>query len=153
MATHIDPKISLSELRQRFHQGQLLPIEQRQGFWRARFVGPLWLRLTGMPSCYLSGLWGWQGKKFTTENTATNVLKRGDHTIDALNMKVTEKSSEIDGKPVITLSYPMPSPIPWRWVTDELRVIDDHTLLGMTRLHLPILRHFAIPFLLERKPS
>lgn len=68
-------------------------------------------------------------------------------------MKVTEKSSEIDGKPVITLSYTMPSPIPWRCVTDELRVIDDHTLLGTTRLHLPILRHFAIPFLLERKPS
>ena len=153
MTMQIDSKISLSELRQRFQQGQLLSVEQRQGFWHARFVGPLWLRLSGMPSCYLSGLWGWQGKKFTAENAATNVLKRGDRTIDALHMKVTETVSKIDSKPVITLSYPAPSPMPWRWVTDELRVIDDHTLLGMTRLHLPILRHFTIPFLLEKKPS
>ena len=44
-------------------------------------------------------------------------------------------------------------PVPWRWVTDELRALDEHTLLGMTRLDLPLLRRFVFPFLLEREPS
>ncbi len=42
-------------------------------------------------------------------------------------------------------------PLPWRWVTDELRALDDRTLLGMTRIDLPGLRGLAFPFLLERE--
>ncbi len=153
MATYIDPKISISKLKQLFNDGQVLPAEQRQGFWKARFVGPFWLRLGGMPSCYLSGLWGWLGKKFITENTATNIVKRNSGTINILDMTVSESPSEVDGKTAIILSYSKSSPIPWRWVTDEFRAVDDNTLIGITRLHLPILRHLTFPFLLERDQS
>lgn len=38
----------------------------RHGFFRARFIGPAWLRLSGRPSVALSGLPGWQGKRFLT---------------------------------------------------------------------------------------
>ena len=57
----IDSRISLSGLKQRFAAATLPSEAQRSGFWKARFVGPLWLRLGGMPSCYLGGLWGWLG--------------------------------------------------------------------------------------------
>lgn len=149
MAT-IDSKIPFSQLVQLFQHASLPTANQRTGFWRARFVGPLWLRVGGMPSCYVSGLWGWLGKKFLTADSATNVLQRGDSTIDALSMKAEECVSEMDGKPVIALTYGMSGPVPWRWVTDELRAIDEHTLLGMTRVNLPLIRHFVFPFILER---
>jgi hypothetical protein len=56
----------------------------------------------------------------------------------------------LDGKPVVALTYGAAGPVPWRWVTDELRALDEHTLLGMTRIDLPLLRHMVFPFLLER---
>ena len=57
----IESRISLKGLKQRFAAATLPTEAQRRGFWKARFVGPLWLRLGGMPSCYLGGLWGWLG--------------------------------------------------------------------------------------------
>lgn len=147
----IDPHISLAGLKQLFNQGALPGDQQRSGFWKARFVGPLWLRLGGMPSCYLGGLWGWRGKKFLTTDSATNVLARADGTIDALSMQARVQPSMLDGKPVVALTYGASGPVPWRWVTDELRTIDERTLLGMTRINLPILRQFVFPFLLERE--
>ena len=149
----IDPKISLAGLKQRFAAADLPTDTQRTGFWKARFVGPLWLRLGGMPSCYLGGLWGWLGKKFLTLDSATNVLQREKGTIDALSMQARICPSALDGKPVVALTYGASGPVPWRWVTDELRAIDERTLLGMTRIDLPLVRGFVFPFLLEREPS
>ena len=83
-------------------------------------------------------------------DSATNVLARCDATIDALSMQARECPSALDGKPVVALTYGASGPIPWRWVTDELRALDDRTLLGMTRIDLPVLRHMVFPFLLER---
>ncbi|PTQ89392.1 hypothetical protein [Agitococcus lubricus] len=142
--------MSLAQLVDCFKTASLPTLTQRDGFWRARFVGPLWLRLGGMPSCYISGLWGWLGKKFLTPHRATNVLKRAEKTIDALSMQAQARASSIDGNPVIALTYGSDAPIPWRWVTDELRALDDSTLLGMTRVDLPLIRHFIFPFILER---
>lgn len=146
----IDTRISLAELKNRFRQGALPSMAQRTGVWRARFVGPLWLRVGGMPSCYISGLWGWLGKKFLTPESATNVLARGESTIDALDMQAQVYPSLLDGRPVVALTYGAAGPVPWCWVTDELRALDDNTLLGMTRVDLPVLRLFVFPFLLER---
>lgn len=137
---------SLRTLRQSFATASVPAPAQRTGFWRARFIGPWWLRLGGRPSVALSGLRGWQGKRFLTPDSATNVLTRGD----ALSMQCRECPSAIDGGAVAALTYGDGGPIPWRWVTDELRALDDRTLLGMTIINLPLLRHFAFPFLLER---
>jgi hypothetical protein len=143
--------VSIAGLTDIFQKAALPSTFQRSGFWRARFIGPWWLRISGMPSCYVSGLWGWQGKKFLTADSATNVLARGDSTIDALSMQARECPSALDGKPVVALTYGEAGPVPWRWVTDELRALDDRTLLGMTRIDLPLLRHMVFPFLLERE--
>ena len=124
--------VSIAGLTDIFQKAALPSTFQRSGFWRARFIGPWWLRIL-------------------TEDTATNVLARGDSTIDALSMQARECPSALDGKPVVALTYGASGPIPWRWVTDELRALDDHTLLGMTRIDLPLLRLMVFPFLLERE--
>lgn len=141
---------SLAELRRRFGEGRVPGDAQRSGFWRARFIGPWWLRLTGRPSVALAGLRGWQGKRFLTPERATNILRRADGEIEHLAMRCAIVTTDLDGQPVAALTYGASGPVPWRWVTDELRALDDRTLLGMTRINLPGLRGLAFPFLLER---
>jgi hypothetical protein len=136
----------LSTLKHHFATAGLPSAAKRAGLWRARFIGPWWLRLGGRPGVALSGLRGWQGKRFLTPDHATNVLDSGE----ALSMQCRECPSSLDGGPVAALSYGADGPVPWRWVTDELRALDERTLLGMTVINLPLLRHFAFPFLLER---
>lgn len=127
----------------------------RHGFFRASFIGPAWLRVTGRPSVELSGLPGWQGKKFLNADDATNVLQKGDTRREALAMRVTPGLSQVDGKPGLALHYVpqqgKPAPLPWRLVRDELRAVDDNTILGMTVIDLPLLRLLAFPFLLTRE--
>ena len=55
-------------------------------------------------------------------------------------MQCRECPSSLDGGPVAALSYGADGPVPWRWVTDELRALDERTLLGMTVINLPLLR-------------
>ncbi|MDO9175956.1 MAG: hypothetical protein Q7V62_14205 [Actinomycetota bacterium] len=148
-------RASLGELRALFSSLPPPDAAMRRGFFRASFIGPAWLRATGRPSVSLAGLPGWQGKKFLNADDATNVLQRGDVTVEALAMRVTPGVSQVDGKPGVALHYVpqhgRPAPIPWRWVRDELRAVDARTILGMTVVDLPVLRHFAFPFLLERE--
>lgn len=122
----------------------------RHGFFRASFIGPFWMRLSGKPTLELTGLPGWQGKRFITDGTATNVLLRKGERVDALNMTVQDVTSYVDGSAGVALRYGADAPAPWRWVRDELRAIDDNTLLGITFVDVPVLRHFPMPFLLER---
>ena len=55
------------------------------------------------------------------------------------------------GRPSVQLHYGAQAPRAWRWVRDELRVLDSHHLLGMTVIDLPGLRGQAFPFLLQRQ--
>lgn len=154
MSAHLE-KASLGELKQLFTSLPAPHPAMRQGFFRASFVGPAWLRLSARPSLELSGLPGWQGKKFLNADDATNILRKGDKLSESLAMRVTPGTSQIDGKQGLALHYVpqngKPAPAPWRWVRDELRAIDDNTILGMTVINLPVLRHFAFPFLLTRE--
>jgi hypothetical protein len=56
--------------------------------------------------------------------------------------------SLVDGKPGVTVQYPKDSPFPWPLVVDELRRLDDTTLLGLTIVNAGFLRKLAFPFLL-----
>lgn len=84
------------------------------------------------------------------------MLKKGDALTQAL-ARVTPGLSQVDGRPGLALHYNgmaqagVPAPFPWRFVRDELRAVDAPTLLGMTVVDLPVLRHLAFPFLLERE--
>lgn len=134
------------------------PLEaQRRGFFRASFVGPAWLRWTAPPSLALAGLPGWQGKRFLGPTTATNVVRRAGREVEAMTMQVVSGPSQVDGQPGVALHYlpesGRPAPMPWRWVRDELRVLDDDTWLCMTVINLPLLRRLSFPFLLRREDA
>lgn len=142
--------MSLSKLEALYKSLPVPEEDMRYGFFRAKFIGPFWLRLSARPTLELTGLPGWQGKRFLTRDTATNVLLRKGQRTDALSMKVEEITSFVDGSSGIALRYGAEAPRPWRWVRDELRAINEDTILGITFVDLPLLRHFPMPFLLER---
>ena len=57
--------------------------------------------------------------------------------------------SRLDGKPAIIVSYPKDARSPWRRATDELRALDDKTLLGLT-WGIPGAPKSGTPFVLRR---
>lgn len=149
--TALNRSASIRELKQLFASLPVPDAAMRRGFFRASFVGPFWYRPFGFPSVHLSGLPFWQGKKFLTADTATNILRKGAGVEEYLGMTVVAAPSLIDGKPGVSLRYGAEAPRPWRWVRDELRAVDERTILGVTVIDLPVLRHFCFPFLLVRE--
>ena len=141
---------SVHKLRQLFASLRPPQPDNMTGFFRARFVGPFWMRLSGPSTLSVTGLPGWQGKRFLGNAKATNVLLiKGQHR-EALSMTVVAGPSLEDGKAGVALHYGLDAPRPWRWVRDELRAIDENTILGITIVDAPILRYFRFPFVLER---
>jgi hypothetical protein len=141
-------RASLAQINRLFRQLPASRPATRQGFFRARFIGPGWLRASAGPSIALSGLRGWQGKRFIDAQQATNVLQGGR---EKLQMRCVEARSLVDGRLGTALRYAADAAPPWRWVCDELRELDDNTLLGMTVVDLPLLRRLPMPFLLQRQ--
>lgn len=142
---------SIKNLNRLYCELPLLQKSMCEGFYRASFIGPLWLRLLGKPSLDISGLPNWQGKKFLSDNTATNVLIKKGQNVDALEMSLKHVTSYVDGSDAQAFCYEAKAPMPWRWVRDELRAIDENTILGVTFIDLPLLRNLGLPFLLERE--
>ncbi len=143
---------SITRLRALFSTLRAPAAEMCAGFYRAEFIGPWWLRITGRPSVALSGLPGWQGKRFLTTTTATNVLLKNGQATQVLLMRCVSSVSQVDGKQGLALHYGADAPVPWRWVRDELRAVDANRMLGMTVINLPLLKRFSFPFLLVREP-
>ena len=142
---------SLSHIKTVFSGLHPVPQNVRFGFYRANFIGPAWLRTIAPSGLSLSGLAGWQGKRFLDPNQATNILKNKDHLIEKMTMRCQEGISDVDGKLGVALTYDKKAPLPWRWVSDELRQLDDTTWLCMTVFNLPLLKHFPMPFLLVKE--
>lgn len=148
-------RASLGELKDLFRTLPAPGEADRRGFFRAEFIGPAFIRVTARPTLEITGLPGWQGKTFLNAQDATNILKKGDATVEHLAMRVTPVTSYVDGQPGLALTYPAkdgrPAPAPWRWVRDEMRVFDANTILAFTFVDLPLLRHVGFPFLLVRE--
>lgn len=143
-------KASLKTIKHKFMQLEPMSESFRYGFLKVQFIGPWWLRKSAMPSIHLSGLPGWQGKLFLDPDHATNILKIKDKEEQRYTMQCVELISLVDAKPSVVLNYGAAAPIPWRWVIDELRILDENNFLCMTVINLPILRHFSFPFILSR---
>lgn len=143
-------QLSLRQLQARYATLPALADQARTGQWRARFVGPWWLRCSAGPSIALNGLPGWYGKRFERADAAVNLLQGPDGLRAALPMQCSEQASWLDGKPCAALSYGAATRRPWRWVRDELRVLDERHCLCLTFVDLPLLRRLAFPFVLER---
>ena len=124
--------------------------EQRRGTMRAVFVGPWWLRLSAGPSIALSGMPGWYGKRFDTAHTGINLLRTANGYREVFPMRCSEQPSWFDGQPCAAVAYGPKARIPWRWVRDELRQVDENLWLCLTFVDLPLLRRLACPFVLVR---
>ena len=120
-----------------------------RGIYQASFVGPGWLRTSAGPALVASGLGGWWGKEFHTDGTAVNIVLRAGTFSTRFPMKLVNTPSFIDGKNGLVLHYQAGNPFPWMYIVDELRRIDDTTLLGMTLANLKGLRQLAFPFILQ----
>jgi len=64
-------------------------------------------------------------------------------------MRLVHAKSFIDNKEGLALHYQAGNPFPWMHIVDELRRIDNTTLLGMTLANLNGLRRLAFPFTLQ----
>lgn len=142
---------SLKNIKHVFQKLEPVPEALRYGFFRASFIGPWWLRHSAVPSLNLSGLPGWQGKTFLNPHLATNILKKRDQLEQRFFMQCLDQASLIDGCLGVALNYGESAPLPWKWVVDELRVLDENTFLCMTVINLPILRALSFPFILSRE--
>ena len=145
--------VSIRQLLARYATLPAVPPVERQGTWRARFVGPWWLRLSAAPGIALGGMPGWLGKRFDTPQTAVNLLRSGTGQREVLPMQCSEQPSWHDGQPCVAVAYGARARIPWRWVRDELRRLDEDHWLCLTWVDLPLLRRLACPFVLERVPA
>ena len=65
-------------------------------------------------------------------------------------MACSEQASWLDGKPCAALSYGAATRLPWRWVRDELRQLDEQHCLCLTFVDLPLLHRIGFPFVLVR---
>lgn len=127
------------------------PAPQRvPGFYRAEFVGPGWLRAIAPRGLVLIHLGGWWGKELREDGAGFNLVRRGERLERRFTVRVATACSLIDGKPAIAVRYGADTPLPWPYVVDELRGLDDDSLLGMTIADASMLRGLPLPFLLHR---
>lgn len=119
------------------------------GRYQAEFVGPGWLRRAAGPVLSLAGLRGWWGKEFDGLGHGTNLVQVGNELKRLLPMILVAMTSLVDGRPGIALTYSAGSPLPWPWIIDEIRWLDNNTLLGLTMITRGNLHHLAFPFLLH----
>ena len=124
--------------------------ESLRGTYRASFVGPAWLRTSANPALAITGLGGWWGKEFHDDGTAINIVLRAGKFSTRFPMKFVKARSFINHKDGLALHYQPGNPFPWMYVVDELRRIDDTTILGMTIANVSGLRGLAFPFILQK---
>jgi hypothetical protein len=157
MATSIQEesltKGSLASFRTLFSSLTLPDLTALRGVYQSAFVGPLWLRTIAGPGLYPLGLGGWWGKQFDGHGRGSNIVQRGGRLSTMLPVTLAEMPSLIDQQPCLAVIYPPESPFPWPSVIDELRMIDDRRLLGMTLVTRRPLSRLALPFLLTRRPQ
>ncbi|MCX6078327.1 MAG: hypothetical protein NTW32_02230 [Chloroflexi bacterium] len=142
--------LSLKQFRSLFASLAIPLPDTILGTYHAAFVGPTWLRTAAAPALSVSGLGGWWGKEFLTDGSATNIVLRAGVFSSLFQMRLIETRSFIDQKHGLALHYQPESPFPWMFVVDELRRLDETSLLGMTIANLQGLRGLAFPFILQK---
>jgi hypothetical protein len=143
-------------LRRFHHLFASLDIPKRDelaGKYQGAFVGPAWVRTLARPALFLVGLGGWWGKELYEDGLAINILLRQEKMTTRFRMKLVEERSHIDGREGLSLYYERDNLILWLFIADEIRRLDQSTLLGMTRPSIPGLRWLAFPFLLEKQEN
>jgi len=122
------------------------------GDYAAEFIGPSWLRFIAPKLLPLGGLSGWYGKRLLDDGGAINLLGPQDQLTADITMVRSEQPSFFGTGNALCLTYDGRAPIGLRGLRDELRSLDEQTLLGLTVVDWPVLRKLPMPFLLRRNP-
>jgi hypothetical protein len=148
-------KRSVRVLRRAFRDAPSPELAALVGTHEAEFAG--WLRLGGPLAMRLTGMPGWLGKAFRARAGADmlegeNLLLRRGRLVESIPMTAKIAPSRVDGRPALVITYPPDARWPHRRVTDELRPLDECTLLGLS-FGLPLAPRGGAPFVLHRRPD
>ncbi len=146
-------QISLGALRNLFSSLEIPAIDSIAGTYRGSFAGPHWTRAAVRPALWMTGLGRWWGKELSSQGTAINLIRKGENLTTRFPMKIILGKSFIDGRDGLLLYYLPNHPILWLLVEDEIRRLDQNTLLGMTHSRIPIVGRLVLPFVLKKQKS
>jgi hypothetical protein len=144
---------SLGALRGLFSSLEIPAMDSIAGTYRGLFAGPRWTRVAVRPALWVTGLGRWWGKQLSSQGTAINLVRRGEDLSTRFPMKIIQGKSFIDGRDGLLMYYLPNHPILWLLVEDEIRRLDENTLLGMTHARIPVLGRLVLPFILKKQKS
>lgn len=154
-ATQVSPSLaSLRGCTDAFRAATAPCLDDLVGRLRACPTGPTWLQRVTPAFLSATGMPGWWGKEFTaptTSGTVTgrNLVERAGTLAPSFTMTASIGTSQVDAAPTVVATYTDDAPWPWRDVRDELRLLPDGRLLGLSFGLVPLVPASA-PFLLER---
>lgn len=127
----------LGSLQQAFRLASEPTLTSLQGRFQATIAGPSWVRLPALLVVHVTGMPGWWGKEFAVDERGDalmghNVVMAGDALYASLPMRAVLGCSRTDGRPALVLTYGSDAGWPWRRVTDEVRSLNDGTLIGLS---------------------
>ncbi|MBE2222413.1 MAG: hypothetical protein IAF02_12770 [Anaerolineae bacterium] len=146
-------KFKLTEFRTLFSELRSPQISEMNGRFRSEFVGPGWLRTIAPPGLAPLGLGGWWGKTFDGQGGGMNIVQRQGELREIMPIVLKEEVSLINGRSGLNITYPPGTRFPWPWVVDEIRWLDDNTILGMTLVTKAGMHRLALPFLLHKNDN
>jgi len=147
MARHLDG-LSLSSCREFFSRLSPPVIESLDGFYRGLFTGPGWLQTIAAPGLRWVHFGGWWGKQFMGETRGVNLFCRHGEYVQDFPFTIHKATSLVDGVSGVTIRYGGVNPFPWPQVVDELRTLEDGSLMGMSVANIGPMRKLPLPFLL-----
>lgn len=143
-------RLPLAAFRELFAALGPVAVAEMHGRFHSQFVGPAWLRQTAPAALTLGGLGGWCGKVFDGQGGGQNLVRRRGDVRQVMPVVLQERPSLVDHHPTLTIVYPHTSPFPWPFIVDEVRRLNDQTLLGLTLITRFGLSRWAFPFLLHQ---
>jgi hypothetical protein len=145
---------SMSALRQAFRSAGEPALDDLVGAHAGEFGGPRLLLAILPRALGVLGMPGWYGKRFervlgdTYQAVGVNLVLRSGQIRDSIAMTARLGPSRVDGRPALLVAYPAEAPFPWAMVADELRPLDDRTLIALNFAipRIPL----GLPFVLRR---
>jgi hypothetical protein len=104
----------------------------------------------------MTGMHGWWGKQFREPMggghtlQGENLVRRRGRLEESIPMTAQIGPSRVDGRPAILIDYPPDARWPHNRVKDELRRLDEKTLIGLS-FGLPLSPRGGAPFVLHRR--
>ena len=153
-AAELNPTGSVRALERAFNEAPVPELADLIGRHEATFAG--WPRVGGPLAMRLTGMGRWWGKQFRAPADGEeilegeNLLLRRGRLVESIPLRAHIGTSRVDARPALVVKYPADARWPHNRVTDELRPLDDDTLLGLS-FGLPLAPRGGAPFILHRR--